>query len=340
MTRDLRKMPDDARSPTTPNTTLHDDSFIIHSSCCERFWILNHICMRPFASSFIKSMGLFRTDFSLQLLALLILYFAGFSQSWVATSNNNNNARPFVVDVMKWSPSCRQLRRRRFPYQQLHLLQHGKNNCDFGEKQEGRGETVDTTFIPLVDVTSSRRQWIAGCTAAAAAVVAAPPYGEAAAVSSSLSVVTSAATCDPAVSVWKLSSSGGTDDERLVYLLGTAHISSKSAEVAGQLVRDVIPQAVFVELDLKRVGGIAKTGGGIAATPGTKSAPNTNNRNVEEYQAQATATKQQQQIVVPVISSTATATNTDTSTSSNKGAAVGGNGGGNILQRMMLIFRF
>ena len=42
---------------------------------------------------------------------------------------------------------------------------------------------------------------------------------------------------------------------RLVYLLGTAHISEVSAELAGRLVRDTHPNAVFVELDLKRVGG-------------------------------------------------------------------------------------
>lgn len=35
-------------------------------------------------------------------------------------------------------------------------------------------------------------------------------------------------------------------------------ISKISADLAGQLVRDVHPEAVFVELDLKRVGGIVK----------------------------------------------------------------------------------
>lgn len=35
--------------------------------------------------------------------------------------------------------------------------------------------------------------------------------------------------------------------------MGTAHVSSASAELAGKLVRDVRPDAVFVELDAKRV---------------------------------------------------------------------------------------
>jgi pheromone shutdown protein TraB len=41
---------------------------------------------------------------------------------------------------------------------------------------------------------------------------------------------------------------------RRITLLGTAHISTLSADLAGQLVRDIRPDAVFVELDAKRVG--------------------------------------------------------------------------------------
>mmetsp|Transcript_5604 Transcript_5604/g.7974 ORF Transcript_5604/g.7974 Transcript_5604/m.7974 type:complete len:413 (+) Transcript_5604:78-1316(+) len=55
--------------------------------------------------------------------------------------------------------------------------------------------------------------------------------------------------CDASVSTWRNPSNG-----RIVYLLGTAHISSASAELAGNLVKDVRPEAVFVELDAKRVG--------------------------------------------------------------------------------------
>jgi len=39
-----------------------------------------------------------------------------------------------------------------------------------------------------------------------------------------------------------------------VHILGTAHISADSAEVAGRLVKETRPQGVFVELDAKRVG--------------------------------------------------------------------------------------
>lgn len=70
------------------------------------------------------------------------------------------------------------------------------------------------------------------------------------------------AICDPTVSVWQKTSNSVDSGVRTVVLLGTAHISQLSAELAGQLVRDVRPNAVFVELDLKRV---ARIGSGDAA---------------------------------------------------------------------------
>lgn len=59
-------------------------------------------------------------------------------------------------------------------------------------------------------------------------------------------LVTTKAVCDTTVSVWQ-------KDGRLIYLLGTAHVSADSAALAGQLVKDTIPSGVFVELDNKRV---------------------------------------------------------------------------------------
>ena len=61
-------------------------------------------------------------------------------------------------------------------------------------------------------------------------------------------VVSTDVTCDPSVSVWR-----HRDTNRLVYLLGTAHSSQHSARLAKQLVRDVRPGAVFIELDPKKV---------------------------------------------------------------------------------------
>lgn len=50
-------------------------------------------------------------------------------------------------------------------------------------------------------------------------------------------------------------------------MLGTAHISSESATLAGELVKDVRPEAVFVELDAKRVGRAGFGGSDNSATP-------------------------------------------------------------------------
>lgn len=66
--------------------------------------------------------------------------------------------------------------------------------------------------------------------------------------SSSMTISKSKSLCDPTVSIWKHPTTN-----RIVYIVGTAHISEISAELAGQLVRDTNPNAVFVELDLKRV---------------------------------------------------------------------------------------
>lgn len=80
-------------------------------------------------------------------------------------------------------------------------------------------------------------------------VLSSPPAASAA------DAVSSPATCDATVSVWRR-------DNRLIYLLGTAHISEKSAELADQLVKETHPSAVFVELDLRRVAGGSTVGVG------------------------------------------------------------------------------
>ena len=77
--------------------------------------------------------------------------------------------------------------------------------------------------------------------------------------------------CDPSISTWKR-------NNRVVHILGTAHISEASAELAGVLVKDVRPNAVFVELDRKRISRAMPKGGGEtdagAAAPTSSSAQN------------------------------------------------------------------
>jgi hypothetical protein len=144
-------------------------------------------------------------------------------------------------------------------------------------------ERRTTTLQQAVDPTSPRDP-----VAAETATVTTPPTGRRGFLASAVACVTAAAclvsnvspataaapavtttraTCDATVSVWQRG-------DRLVYLLGTAHISQLSADLAGRVVRDTHPGAVFVELDLRRVGGGSAANNGIVSsqldvTPGT-----------------------------------------------------------------------
>ena len=117
--------------------------------------------------------------------------------------------------------------------------------------------------------SNSRRRWLGNVGAMAAAALGVstttslPSYAE-------LAVVSSSSVCDPTVSVW-------SKDGRIIYLLGTAHISSTSAALAGQLVRDTNPKGVFIELDPKRVSGtgsLAQKFQGDSDTPAPTRASN------------------------------------------------------------------
>eukprot|EP00980_Cylindrotheca_fusiformis_P012241 scaffold2983_cov123-Cylindrotheca_fusiformis.AAC.11 len=90
---------------------------------------------------------------------------------------------------------------------------------------------------------SSRRTWLGNVATifGGSCIVPLLPAGAA-------DVVKSASVCDPSVSAWQRG-------RRVVYILGTAHVSSSSAELAGNLVKDTHPAGVFVELDIKRIKG-------------------------------------------------------------------------------------
>jgi hypothetical protein len=110
----------------------------------------------------------------------------------------------------------------------------------------------DEDYYSAPEVTSSsssstRRQWITGMVTAAGCLPLLQ-HVDTASAADNLLTTTTTAICDPAVSVWHRKG-------RFVYILGTAHVSAVSAELAGQLVRDIHPNAVFVELDPKRISG-------------------------------------------------------------------------------------
>eukprot|EP00548_Thalassiothrix_antarctica_P002182 CAMPEP_0194133704 /NCGR_PEP_ID=MMETSP0152-20130528/3759_1 /TAXON_ID=1049557 /ORGANISM="Thalassiothrix antarctica, Strain L6-D1" /LENGTH=442 /DNA_ID=CAMNT_0038829051 /DNA_START=86 /DNA_END=1414 /DNA_ORIENTATION=- len=125
-------------------------------------------------------------------------------------------------------------------------------------------ESVDCDSIDEgLAVAGSRRRWLGsiGATAASAvglSIALSPLPSHAAA-----TLVSSKSVCDPTVSVW-------SKNGRIIYLLGTAHISSISAELAGNLVKETNPKGVFIELDPKRVSGegmLAKKFKGDETTP-------------------------------------------------------------------------
>lgn len=88
----------------------------------------------------------------------------------------------------------------------------------------------------------SRRDWIATVASFPAIVASTPSVADDSSLALSVPVL-----CNDAISSWK------KGDNRVIHLLGTAHVSTESAETAGLLVRSTKPNAVFVELDLKRV---------------------------------------------------------------------------------------
>lgn len=102
-------------------------------------------------------------------------------------------------------------------------------------------------------IQSSRREWLmklSSSTSAAASILymrTQNAYADDTALAAQKT--SSTILCDPSVSIFY-----NSEKQRTVYLLGTAHISSKSADAAAQLVADMRPKAVFVELDAKRVG--------------------------------------------------------------------------------------
>lgn len=132
-------------------------------------------------------------------------------------------------------------------------------------QQSDDSTSADSDERATMAPANSRREWLtrtATSVVGAAALLAGSSAPATAAVSPT--IVSTPNTCDVSVSVWRQPSTG-----RLVYILGTAHISSASADLAGLLVDDVRPDAVFVELDAKRVGMKAPKPTDNAGAPAT-----------------------------------------------------------------------
>ena len=147
-------------------------------------------------------------------------------------------------------------------YDNIPFLSMQRNNNDDDDNND------DECFSTTTNNVSSRREWLMklSSTSATASILTFRTQNAFAEEENTLTLATTTTTssssitqqstttttnilCDPSVSIFY-----NQDKKRTVYLLGTAHISSKSADAAAQLVRDMKPKAVFVELDAKRVG--------------------------------------------------------------------------------------
>jgi hypothetical protein len=165
---------------------------------------------------------------------LLILLLVDESLSWTTTTTTTKTAR------IQQYPSSRT----------ANILRMSNTS---------NGEHDNSNVVIKGSIIETRRRWFGSIAASATATASVtitttlPSYAsndlQVSSSSSSPSVVvTSKSVCDPTVSVWK-------KNGRIIYLLGTAHISSSSAALAGQLIRDSQPKGVFIELDPKRVSG-------------------------------------------------------------------------------------
>jgi len=183
---------------------------------------------------------------------------------------------------------------------------------------------VDNNPRPIASPSSSRRHFFAGILTAATAGTSLLAHNSPA-LAAVAKIEATAALCDPTVSIWERNG-------RVVYLLGTAHISSTSAQLAGELVRETHPDAVFVELDLKRVGGNSAMAKKFQENGNSMTVVSQRNDIGEE------ATIKQTRIVVPFVGSSTTTTvasatePTGSLVQESAPTRAGGGGGGGFLQ--------
>lgn len=139
----------------------------------------------------------------------------------------------------------------------------------------------------------SRREFGFVASSTVSTIVASPASAESTSTSTTTtrSPIVSKTLCDPSVSTW-------TKRDRTVHILGTAHISSSSAELAGKMVRDLQPNVVFVELDKKRV---SRAGIGGGATNGLSTQSSSSNESSSSAEIASTSSSTSTVISTPYV---------------------------------------
>src|SRR5210317_283301 len=140
----------------------------------------------------------------------------------------------------------------------------------------------------------SRREFGFVASSTVSTTVASPASAESTSTSTTTttrSPIVSKTLCDPSVSTW-------TKRDRTVHILGTAHISSSSAELAGKMVREIHPNVVFVELDKKRV---SRAGIGGGATSGLSTQSSSSNESSSSAEIASTSSSTSTVISTPSV---------------------------------------
>ncbi len=204
-------------------------------------------------------------------------------------------------------------------------------------------DALDTATSSILPSSSSatatkypmnRRSWmtqtihhVLGVSATTVAVMDAVMYQPSlavAAVTLDLDDTKSAVVCDSTISAWTFSG------ECTVYLLGTAHISDVSATLAGTLVRQVHPDVVFVELDMKRIQNLQMP---ISAVPSTTTTPTTLTYSEESIESTGTT---KPAILVPLVSPSPSSSLESPTSSTTNGSTGSISGNKNWFQRRIL----
>lgn len=81
-----------------------------------------------------------------------------------------------------------------------------------------------------------------------------------------LPAIAASPACDDAVAVW-------SNGNRQVYIVGTAHVSEKSADLVAQTIDAVQPTLVMLELDRKRMKGAPAAASASTPPPPRRPAP-------------------------------------------------------------------
>eukprot|EP00985_Skeletonema_marinoi_P019483 scaffold11179_cov124-Skeletonema_marinoi.AAC.4 len=121
------------------------------------------------------------------------------------------------------------------------------------QADEGIPVLIDSESHDKERYSNTRRRWIRDMIVFGSNSIAARTYASTTTISSSSSDTKAAAICDPTIESYQKGSNK-------IHIIGTAHVSSVSAQLAGAAVKEIKPAAVFIELDPQRINRAFRNG--------------------------------------------------------------------------------